>query len=1504
MLIKAKALSDAAWKDVFSKNKGIKDNGLLRTLGEIKKTPEHEHDEAGRLLDEVLKLAGQLKKEKAVAAVPAVAKYIVEVISAAETLQRDVAKAKVYAAKDATPKAKQDEEEAEDSTDELLTVKLLALLKLAMKGAPMHALIASTGKEVAVMLSRKPIPPSRRTLLADRLDASGGVKCFAGQCVLDPDTKVTTFVLQADVAGMAKKLKRALLAQTGLRVNKVSCRGPDGAADHDSDEGFGPGAPVVDAFRPLDQSAPQGAPAVPAIDPDAAAAYERLPKAAKQIVNDTTDQIFYDQGHLPRDTKIASKSDPKADIWRAIRDGVMTGLGTEPKDLPPGVTPLVDLGDVDTGQEHSEKIDAFQAKELKLTPEQIGALTLYADNTALGDGGAAGGGGQALLNALQGGKLTPAMEVALTERFALAWMYAPTDNTSGAIENLDTLVKQIRALGGNGDMLAKRVARALFHVSTSVPGDAHTGSDYARLDRQRSVQAALRDRAIDLDPVGTTTAFGNGEATAAMLLGQIEWHWIPGSRFTGNPDRYGGKAPKPNEERSNAVINAVAKGALKPEEAQKFFDRIFSSSSDFDVSPVDSIFGSVFDCDNSTKDQQATMSELLAHTVNRAHAGGDEKIAEVNRKNMAAIMASSGGRAMLFTTSMSNEERLWALDMMSMTAGQPDKKPWTADQLAQGWESDVVGQAFGSKAVEAAKVAPTLTVRDPSDRGALSNVVGETFGLKQKDLSKETDADRKTRQEQGFGGSVYEESGALKQILDKVGTGATISTIPITAMNREHGSFLFKLLRVEKEGAKPYFLNEKGDVFSDQKQWWDKSDLPPGKLTFPKDLDLANPLVSVASKNSETWERFKDKADQAVKVAGMAAGALLVLGTGGAAAPLVAGLAAGYSAVQGVNSLLNKRDLGHDITDLGDSEIRGLYFEVVTDTLSVATMGATKLVGSLAKNGAKVSRAGAALIAGMTWTGNVADAAQLADKINSLSDRWGSLSDGAKDRELISLGFALGMKGITTAKGGKLKDQFSYTRLRNQIEYGTPVSVEQAKPGDLPEDMTIGVVHRDNKVIGIRYKGKADPEMIKLHADVATAMEASFELTNRIKRQLGLKEGQEPPPGSAAWEAFHELKKIDAELAMNDIAMGGANASKREELTIRQIELNAAVLREQARLEHWDKVGKGAVGAAQKGQEAAENLKIAEIATARKLTTPDGEGYRWVASKDGGDPYLYKPGKDRLYWEESSRQFMSEKDFAEYGEASRQIDKAFNKDFDMTRGPKEVRKKTPDETKNLGDRSDRNRKKYPEPPNPSDHGKTRRQFARELAKQLKITMDQLKALTRDFTGKALGKDWGKVWAQAVANSPKAAAALKEIRRLTYLADSQVAKKPDVASELYADAAALGKHAYNDVRKEFWNIVTSDPALVKRLKADYGLTVEPGVAPYLEFPDPMNPKSTLKLRLQLEHFDRKTDVPLRAQDPNNLLFSFGFENTQMLEAIRDIVTSRMGKPEPGDTNPML
>lgn len=46
----------------------------------------------------------------------------------------------------------------------MLTTKLKPLLKLVAKGRTMHALLAKSGKQVVVMLSRKPIPPARRKI--------------------------------------------------------------------------------------------------------------------------------------------------------------------------------------------------------------------------------------------------------------------------------------------------------------------------------------------------------------------------------------------------------------------------------------------------------------------------------------------------------------------------------------------------------------------------------------------------------------------------------------------------------------------------------------------------------------------------------------------------------------------------------------------------------------------------------------------------------------------------------------------------------------------------------------------------------------------------------------------------------------------------------------------------------------------------------------------------------------------------------------------------------------------------------------------------------------------------------------------------------------------------------------------------------------------------------------------------------------------------------------------
>ena len=238
----SKFLSDSGWKDLASKNK-IKDNGLLKVLADHKRLAEDKHDDVLDSLDEILKLATQLKKAKDVAAAPGAAKYVAEVIDAAESDRRVAIKAKADADKanakaEADKKAKSadkkdDGEDEEEEVSTLLTTKMVPLLRAVNKGERMHALVASAGKDVAVMLSRKPISPSRRKLLADELGGAGGIKYFVGHC--EREEHLTTFVLKTQVAGLAKRLKVALLQQTGLRV-KLRCRGEDGETDDDLEE--------------------------------------------------------------------------------------------------------------------------------------------------------------------------------------------------------------------------------------------------------------------------------------------------------------------------------------------------------------------------------------------------------------------------------------------------------------------------------------------------------------------------------------------------------------------------------------------------------------------------------------------------------------------------------------------------------------------------------------------------------------------------------------------------------------------------------------------------------------------------------------------------------------------------------------------------------------------------------------------------------------------------------------------------------------------------------------------------------------------------------------------------------------------------------------------------------------------------------------------------------------------------------------------------------------------
>lgn len=220
-----KHLSEAAWK-VQAKGQSYKDAAWLKSLEAWAKAAKAGPDEQQKALDQVATEAAALRKANK--ADKALASYLDLVDKALERERKEVEKA---------AKAAADAEEADESPA-LLTSKMIPLVRQVRKGDMLHALIATNGKQTAVLLARRPVAPARRKLLAEFLDVSGTLKYIQGTCLWEQEAH--TFVVDTQAAGLAKKLKAALLGQTELRC-KVRVRGQD---PNDVDEDLEDAAPA------------------------------------------------------------------------------------------------------------------------------------------------------------------------------------------------------------------------------------------------------------------------------------------------------------------------------------------------------------------------------------------------------------------------------------------------------------------------------------------------------------------------------------------------------------------------------------------------------------------------------------------------------------------------------------------------------------------------------------------------------------------------------------------------------------------------------------------------------------------------------------------------------------------------------------------------------------------------------------------------------------------------------------------------------------------------------------------------------------------------------------------------------------------------------------------------------------------------------------------------------------------------------------------------------------
>lgn len=258
-----KNLSELEWKK-FAKGRDLKDAALVKAMAALEKAKAP--DQSLAALDDLEKQSDLLRKSAK--GDKDLAKYLDDLDKA---LDKERKLSEFEAKKAAKEAAKDQGGDEEEETPALLTSKMIPLIRQVKKGDEMQVLLASAGKDVAVMLSRRAISPSKRKLLTEYLDG-GAAKFFPGICIFEENAY--TFVLKTQAGGLAKKVKAALLRQVELRL-KVRVRGED-PNDIDDDGEPAEDEAVETQGEAVNEAPTQGtAPEVPPVQDPLKADYDR-----------------------------------------------------------------------------------------------------------------------------------------------------------------------------------------------------------------------------------------------------------------------------------------------------------------------------------------------------------------------------------------------------------------------------------------------------------------------------------------------------------------------------------------------------------------------------------------------------------------------------------------------------------------------------------------------------------------------------------------------------------------------------------------------------------------------------------------------------------------------------------------------------------------------------------------------------------------------------------------------------------------------------------------------------------------------------------------------------------------------------------------------------------------------------------------------------------------------------------------------------------------------------
>ncbi len=193
------------------------------------------------------------------------------------------------------------------------------------------------------------------------------------------------------------------------------------------------------------------------------------------------------------------------------------------------------------------------------------------------------------------------------------------------------------------------------------------------------------------------------------------------------------------------------------------------------------------------------------------------------------------------------------------------------------------------------------------------------------------------------------------------GPDARVTVLPVQFSSDQTGPVQLPLFRVQDRatGAER-FVDNQGRTYRSFDDWKENNQLPPGKMVYPSGGHLT-PDVHLTTRTTPRTvdtplEHVKGWIDDAALVGGVVAGGAVLLGSGGALAPVVLGAATTWQTFRSVESLDDRHRHGQSINPFTDEGARGEWLNLGAGALSLASLGATGLAGRLAQTGSRFGR--------------------------------------------------------------------------------------------------------------------------------------------------------------------------------------------------------------------------------------------------------------------------------------------------------------------------------------------------------------------------------------------------------------------------------------------------------------------------------------------------------------------------------------------------------------------